>query len=107
MAALQEVTTSPHKVQEFLPLDIDCEVQVRPKQKILTESEKTLHRLENEIDRLNINSSSPQEIKVFCISALQQLRDIFVVEKKDALIIEQTQKLIKIVQYIYSNADKI
>ena len=60
MAALQEVTANPHKVQEFLPDDINCEVQVRPKEKILTESEKTLHRLENEIDRLNINSSSPQ-----------------------------------------------
>jgi len=62
---------------------------VQEKEKILTESEKTLHRLENELDRLNINSSTTQEIQAFCYPALEQLSNILQNEKYDALVIEQ------------------
>jgi hypothetical protein len=82
-------------------------VNVTPKTKILTESEKTLHQLESEINSLSVNSSSPQEILEFCFPALKQLQFILSVEKEDALIIEQTESLIKIVEDILKSAAEV
>lgn len=70
MEALQKVTSNPTLVKQFFSNDVNCDVKVELKEKILTESEKTLHRLENEVDRLNVNSSSRQQIEAFCIPTL-------------------------------------
>ena len=104
MEALQKATTHPSLVGQFFSNDVNCNVKVEPKEKILTESEKTLHQLENELDRLNVNKSSKQQIEAFCIPALKKLENILQKEKSDALVIEQTEKLIKIVREILSNA---
>ena len=88
MDALQKATTYPSLVKKYFSNDVDCNVKVEPKEKILTESEKTLHQLENELDRLNVNKSSKQQIEAFCIPALKKLENILQKEKSDALVIE-------------------
>jgi divalent metal cation (Fe/Co/Zn/Cd) transporter len=60
MKVLEQARSDPRKVKELFKLDVDIEVKVEEVDKIMTESEKTLHRLENELDRLNINSSTRQ-----------------------------------------------
>jgi hypothetical protein len=47
MDALQQVASDPTLVQQYFSNDVNCDVKVEPKEKILTESEKTLLRLEN------------------------------------------------------------
>ena len=47
MDALRQVASDPTLVQQYFSNDVNCEVKVEPKEKILTESEKTLLRLEN------------------------------------------------------------
>jgi hypothetical protein len=71
MNALEQARCGPQNVKELFQLDTDIQVNVRVKEKILTESEKTLHRLENELDRININSSTREKIEAFCYSAIE------------------------------------
>lgn len=73
----------------------------------MTESEKTIHRLENELDRVNVYTSSTHQIKAFCYSALEQLKNIKKAEKYDVFIIERAEKLIKYVEEMQKKAPKI
>ena len=47
----------------------------------MTESEKAIHRLENELDRVNIHNASTHQIKTFCFLALGELNCIKNAEK--------------------------
>jgi len=61
----------------------------------MTESEKTIHDLENKLDSMNIHDSKASQLELHCLYACGQLQRIINKEKLDVLMIERAERLKK------------
>jgi len=96
----------PQNAMKLITNDVDCKIVIEQKDRLLTESEKTLHRLKNKLDQVSVNSSTQQQIEAFCCEAIQSLQTILI-QERDPLVVEQAQKLEKIVREILLGAADI
>ena len=106
MKALSDAKANPAKVNYLFNLDAGSDVKVEGKVKIMTESEKTMNRLVNELERLNVYNSSTQQIQAFCNPAIEQLENILKTEN-DVLVIERAEKQIEVVKEMRNDAPQI
>ena len=58
------------------------------------------------MDRLNVHSSTPEQIRIFCLPFLAQIEEIRQEEEDDFEVVNQADELIDLIEGILKNADE-